>query len=194
LDAPVVEALRKALACAGGECVEAAGTPLRKALLGQLVQRVWPVMPVDEIEVRIARVVGDRPPVLRVLHAMDNRAITTRRLAEAAAVRAAAKRAHLAIDERNQLAREIVRVVADRRGVDVLIAAERCETVGEDDDRGPHLPLVDEPRRALGHVVSERAPAGVCNAGAREADQIVEYRKGPATAASALACAVVVLR
>src|SRR5438552_13982516 len=109
LDAAVVEALGQTLASAGGQHVEAAGTPLGQAVLGQLVQRVRPVVPVDEVEVRVAGMIGDRPPVLRVLHAVDDRAIAPGGLAEAAAVRARGERAELAVDKRNQLAREIVR-------------------------------------------------------------------------------------
>ena len=45
---------------------------------------------------RIAAVVGDGAPVLRVLHAVDDRTVAARRLAEAAAVLARGQRAELA--------------------------------------------------------------------------------------------------
>src|SRR6266705_1586304 len=97
-------------------------------------------------------------------------------------------RAELAVDEGNDLAREIVRVIADRGGVYVLVAAERREAVRKDDDRRPHSSLADEPRRALRDVVAERLPVGVRKSGAGKADQVVEHRE------AAPARAFVVLR
>src|SRR5256885_2375803 len=102
--AAVIEPFRQPLARAGGERVVAAGPPLRNAILGELVERIRPVVPVDEVEVRIAGVIGDGAPMLSVFHAMNDRAIAARRFAETAAVIAAAKRAELAIDERDELA------------------------------------------------------------------------------------------
>ena len=101
---------------------------------------------------------------------------------------AARQRAELAVDEGNDLAREIVRVVADRGRVHVLVAAERREAVRKDEDRRPHLLLADEPRRAFRDVVAERFPVGVRETGAGEADQIVEHRE------AASARAIVILR
>src|SRR5438445_8848503 len=98
------------------------------------------------------------------------------------------ERAELAVDEGDDLAREIVRVIADRGGIHVLVAAERREAVRKDDDRRPHLPLADEPRRALRDVVAEGLPVRVRETGAGEADQVVEHRE------AALAPALVVLR
>ena len=99
--------------------------------------------------------VRDRAPVLRVFHAVDDRAVAARGLAEAAAVIARGERAELAIDEGDELARQIIGVIADRRGVDVLVAAERREAIGKNEDRRPHPAIVDQPRGALGHVVGE---------------------------------------
>ena len=90
----------------------------------ELVQRARPVGEIAEVEVRVARMIGDRAPVLRVLHAVDDRAVAAGRLAEAAAMVARGERAELAIDERDDLARQVVGVAADRRRVDVLVAAE----------------------------------------------------------------------
>ncbi len=133
----------------------------------------------------------DRAPGARVLHAMHDRAVAARRLAEAAAVLARRERAELLVDERHELARQIVRVAADRGRIDVLIAAERGEAIGERDDHRPHLALVHEPRGALGHVLLEAARRGVHPAGARETDEIVD--DGEARAAAA-ALRLVVLR
>ena len=156
-----------------------AGLALRRAMLRQFVQGVRPVVPVDEIEVRVAGVIGDRAPVLRVLHAVDHRAVAAGGLAEAAAVLAARERAELAVDEGDDLARQVVGVVADGGRIDVLVAAERGEAVRKDDDRRTHLSLVDEPRRALGDVVAEGLPVGVRESRAGEADQVVEHREAP---------------
>src|SRR5213079_2981338 len=58
-------------------------------------------------------------------------------------------------DYADYLTREIVRVIADRGGVHVLVAAERREAVRQDDDRRSHFSLADKPRRALRDVVAE---------------------------------------
>jgi hypothetical protein len=117
---------------------------------------------------------------------MHDGAVSAGGFAEAAAMLAAAERAELAIDEGNQLAREIVGVVSDRRRVDVLIAAQSGEAIREDEDRRAHLALVHQSRDALGDVVAERAPAGVRHAGAGEADEVEEDGEAaPATAALA---------
>src|SRR5258708_14254162 len=113
--------------------------------------------------------VGDRAPVPCVLHAVEDRAVAPRGFAEAAAVLAAREGAELAVDEGDDLAREVVGVVADRGGVDVLVAAERGEPVREKDDRRSHLLLADEPRRALRDVVAEGLPVGVREARSGEA-------------------------
>src|SRR4029077_4363435 len=147
------------------------------AVLGELVQRVRPVVPVDEVEIGVAGVIRDCAPVPRVLHGVNDRAVAARGLAEAAAVLARGEGAELAVDERDDLAREVVGVVADRGRVDVLVAAERGEAVGKHDDDRAHLPFMDEPRGTLGDVVAERLPADVREAGAGEADQVVEHRK-----------------
>ena len=101
---------------------------------------------------------------------------------------AARQRAELAVHQGNNFSCEIVRVVADRRRVHVLVAAERREAVRKHEDRRPHLLLADEPRRSLRHVVAERLPVGMREAGAGEADEIVEHRE------TALARAFVILR
>src|SRR3990172_3078337 len=131
--------------------------------------------------------VGDGAPVLRVLHAVEDGPVAAGGFAEAAAVLAAGEGAEFAVHEGDDLAREVVGVVADRGGVDVLVAAERGEAVGEDEDRGPHLLFVDQARGALGDVVAEGLPVGVREAGAGEADEVVEHRE-------ALLAAAVVLR
>ena len=59
--------------------------------------------------------VGDRTPVFCVFHAVDDRAIAARRLAEAATVIAGSKRAEFAVNERNQFLREVIRIGAHRR-------------------------------------------------------------------------------
>src|SRR6266542_5153798 len=87
------------------------------------------------------------------------------------------ERAELAVDEGNGLAREIVRVIADRGGVDVLVAAERREAVRKHNDRRSHFSLADKPRRALRDVVAERLPVRVRETGAGEADQVEEHRE-----------------
>ena len=101
-------------------------------------------------------------------------------------MRAIGERAELAIDERHELARQVVGVARrSRRRVDVLVAAERREAIGKDDDERAHLALVHEPRRALGHVLVEVAPVRVRRAAARETDEVVDDGEALAAAAAA---------
>src|SRR6185295_14982047 len=98
------------------------------------------------------------------------------------------QRPEFAIDERNDLAREVGRVIADRGRIHVLIPTERREAVRKHEDRRTHPPVADKPCRTLRYVVAERLPVGVRESGAGEADQVVQYGE------AALACALVVLR
>src|SRR6185503_8993404 len=104
---PVVAAVGKMRAPAFAQRVVAAGLALDRTESRQVIQRIRPIVPIDEIEIRIARMIGDRAPVLGVLHAVDDRAVAAGRFTEATAVLAAVQRAELAVDERNQLPRQI---------------------------------------------------------------------------------------
>jgi hypothetical protein len=104
-------------------------------------------------------------------------AVAARGLAEAGAVLARGERAELAVDERQDLARQVVGIGADGARVDVLVAAERGEAVGEDEDRRAHLLLAHQARGALGEVVAEGLPGDVREAGAGKTDEIVEDRE-----------------
>src|SRR6266496_4287947 len=188
----IVAALREILAAAHfREHVVDAGLALRRAELGELVQRVRPVVQVDEIEIGVARMIGDCTPVFRILHAVDDRAVAARRLAEAASVLARGQRAELAVDERNELAGEVIRVIPDGGRIDVLIAAERGEAIGEHEDRGSHLALVDQSGSPFRDVFAEGLPADMREPRAREADKVEQDGKAPAPA---LVRALVVVR
>src|SRR6185369_17468561 len=100
LDPAVVATIGKAGTAALAQRIVAAGLALDRPEARQVVQRIRPIVPIDEIEIRIARMIGDRAPVLGVLHAVDDRAVAAGRFAEAAAVLAAVQRAELAVDER----------------------------------------------------------------------------------------------
>ena len=159
------------------------------AVLRQLVQGVRPVVPVDEVEIRVTRMVGDRAPGRRVLHAVKHRAVAPGGFAEAAAVIARSERAELAVDERHELSRQIVGVAADRARVHVLVAAKRREAIGKNEDRRPHPALVDQSRGALGDVVAEILPRHMRQARARESHQIEQHREA-ASAATPGTCVV----
>ena len=51
---------------------------LEGAMPGELVERVRPVVPIDEIEIRVAGVIRDRAPVFRVLHAVEDGPVAAR--------------------------------------------------------------------------------------------------------------------
>src|SRR5690606_2777002 len=93
------------------------------------------------------------------------------------------ERAELAVDERNELAGQVIRVAADPRGIHVLIAAVGGEAVGEDENARRHLALRDQPGRALGHVLVEALPRGVRFSGAGVAGEIEQNRIALAAAA-----------
>src|SRR5262245_36006882 len=114
-DAAVIFSVGESLAARFAERVVTSGLAPGHAMLGELVQGIRPVVPVHEVEVRVPRVVGDRAPVAGVLHAVEDGAVAAGRLAEAAAVLARGSRAELAVDERNDLARQVVGVITDRR-------------------------------------------------------------------------------
>jgi len=59
--------------------------------------------------------IGNRPPMLRVFHAMDDGPVPARGFAETPAMLARREGPEFAIDKGNQLADKIVRVVAERR-------------------------------------------------------------------------------
>src|SRR5207244_7230342 len=103
----------EALAARLAAYVVCAGFSLGQPMVCELVQRVRPVVPVDEIEIRVAGMVRDRAPGFRVLHAVDDRAVAAGCFSDAAAVLGRGERPELAVDEWNDLAREIVRVIAD---------------------------------------------------------------------------------
>src|SRR5205085_5550510 len=77
-DAAVVHAGGEVLAPGFGARVVAPGPALGQAVLGELVQRVRPVVPVDEVEIGIARVVGDGAPVPGVAHGVQDGAVAAR--------------------------------------------------------------------------------------------------------------------
>src|SRR6185295_1333501 len=84
LDPSVVAAIGKAGTAALAQRIVASGFALDRPEACQVVQRIWPIVPIDEIEIRIARMIGDRSPVLRVFHAVDDRAVAAGGLAETA--------------------------------------------------------------------------------------------------------------
>jgi hypothetical protein len=93
---------------------KAPGTRFGLAMLRELVQRVRPVVVIDDVEVGIPGMVGDGTPMLRVFHAVDDRPVAPGRFAEAAAMVARGERAELAIDERDDFARQVIGIGADR--------------------------------------------------------------------------------
>src|SRR5690606_23907110 len=124
--------------------VDATRTPRTPAIAVELVERARPVGEIAELEVGVAGMAGDRAPVPCVAHAVQHRAIAAGRLAEASAVLARGQRTELAIHQRNDLADQVIGVIADRRRVDVLVAAKAGEAIRQDDDGLSHPALVDE--------------------------------------------------
>ena len=114
-DAPVVEPCFKSFLGRLTARIVDAGPPSRHAVPGKFVEGIRPVGPIDEIEIGVSGVIRNRAPMLRILHAVDHRPVAAGRFSEAAAMLAACKRAEFPVDKRNDLARQIVSVVADRR-------------------------------------------------------------------------------
>ncbi len=173
--------------------IDPARLPARAAIPVELVQRARPIREVAVVEIGVARMIRDGAPVLRVFHAVNHRAVAARRLAEAAAVVARGQRAEFAVDERNQLAGQVVRIRAQRRRVDVLVAAEAIEAIRKHDDARPHPALVHEAGGALRHVFVERPPADVRQARAGVAHEVPQHRIAPAPPAALAARRAVVV-
>ena len=91
----------------------------------------------------------------------------------------------MTVDEGNQLACQVIGIAANRCRVHVLIAAKRCEAIGEHDDRRSHSLLRNEARNSLGNVLVERAPVQMREPRSREPDEIEQHREvSPASAAA----------
>src|SRR5476649_1365520 len=99
LDATIVEPGRRAAIARFAPDVHGTGPAFGCTVLGERIQGIRPIVPVDEIEVRIAGMIGDCAPVLRMLHPMDHRPVTAGRLAEATTMFATRQGAELAIHE-----------------------------------------------------------------------------------------------
>ncbi len=174
LDAAVVGTV---LACRHRAGVRLAIGEPRLSILRELIERIRPVCAIDEVEVGVARVIGNGAPVPGVLHAVNNRAVAARRLAETTAVLARCQGAEFAIDERDQLAGQVVGVAPDRARVDVLVAAERREAIRKHDDARVELPVMNQPGRTFRHILLERAPVRVRLAAAGVANEVEQHRK-----------------
>ena len=96
--------------------IDLSGLPARAAIPVEFIQRARPIREVAVIEIGIARMIRDGAPIFRVLHAVNHRAVATRRLAEAAAVVARSQRAEFAIDEWHQFLGQVVRIGARAEG------------------------------------------------------------------------------
>ena len=66
--------------------------------------------------------------------------------------------AELAIDKRDEFTRQVVGIVAYRRRIDVLVAAECRVAVREDHDGRAHFLLVYQSCYTLWNIVAERFP------------------------------------
>ena len=97
-----------------------------------------------------------------------------------------------AIDEGDELADQIVRIVADRRRIDVLIPAECGETIGKDHHGRTHLAVMDQARDTLRDVVGKGPPVRMRQARAVKTDQVPKH--GKSFPQSAPFCLVVLWR
>src|SRR3954453_9301577 len=100
---------------------------------------------------------GARRPNIRVAQRVCDRAIPTGTLTENAAVSGPAA-AEALLNCRQHLLQQEVLPSADRRGVDVLIAAEPGEAIRKGDDRRWHVLFADKPVEALRQIFTESGP------------------------------------
>jgi hypothetical protein len=129
---------------------------------------------VAELEGGVAGVVSDGAEHLRVPHPEHDRAIAAGGFAEdAPALDAVAPG-----DEGQHLGEEVVLVGAGRGGVDVLVAADAGEAVGGDDDHLGAGAREDQPIEAAPEVFPERVGAEEHPAGAGEAGEGEQRRRG----------------
>ena len=102
---------------------------------------------------------------------MSNRAIATRALAENAAPPSTAA-ANLALNLGHGLFEKKISPPPHGRGIDVLVAAQCREAVGECDDDRWHRPATDQAVKPLGDILSEVLPVGMCEPACREANHV----------------------
>jgi hypothetical protein len=108
---------------------------------------------------------------------VNDRAVAARRFSEDGALPRIAEGAIAAVDLRQDLLHEVVRVSPDRRRIDVLITPEACPAVGKDGDDRPHLPSPRKTFEPFGHGLFEGLPVEMSAPGPHEPDEIDEDRK-----------------
>ena len=135
-----------------------------------------------QLEAGIARMAGGGGPDIGVAHGVDQGAEAARGFSEDAAPSGAAA-AEPGFDGRQHLADEKVLVVSEDGRIDILVAAETREAIGEGDDDGRHLAFADQAVEPLGDVFGKGLPGGVGRAAGGIANEIDQERQVPAVVA-----------
>src|SRR5262249_23618805 len=144
--------------------------PLRGAAgLTVLIEGLVEVGDVTKLEVRVARVIGERVEHIGIAHRERDRAITPRRFAEDAPALDRIRGA----DEWDDFAEQVILVAPGRGRVDVLVAADAGEAIrGGDHDRRTAIGR-DETIDAVTEILAERIDveehsSGSCETAQRE--------------------------
>ncbi|GBE23473.1 hypothetical protein BMS3Bbin01_02857 [bacterium BMS3Bbin01] len=143
---------------------------------GERVQQLRKVARVAHGEAHVAGVTGHRAPRVGMSQTVNDRPVPAARLAEHGTMLPALAHPESALDLGEHLVDEEVLPVAHRRRVDVLVTAERGETVGEDGHHGSHPALGDEAVETLRHTLTERSPVEMGEAAAGEPDEVDKHR------------------
>ncbi len=114
-----------------------------------------------------------------VFHALDHRTVPPRRFSEHRALGGIREGAIAVVDLRDDFSDEMVGVIPDRRGVDVLIAAEPRPAIGKYRDHRTHGFAPNQALQAFGNALLEGLPAHMGGPRAHEPSEIDENRETP---------------
>ena len=143
---------------------------------GKRPQGCGHIRQVTQLEAHIAGVTGRGRPNVSVPQCVHDGAIATGTFAEHATPPVAAA-AEALLDRRQHFVQQEVFPCTDRSRVDVLVAAEPGEAIGEGNDDRRQAPLSDQPIEPLRQVLAKADPVGMGQATAGKASQVDEQRQ-----------------
>ena len=119
---------------------------------------------------------GHATPAIGVQQSLDERAVAAARLAEHGTLSRLAPDPEPRLDRGDHLVEQKILPLTQRRGIDVLVSAQRGEAIGEGGDDGTHRTRSDQSIQSLGQVLTEALPGEQLGPAADEAGQPDEQR------------------
>jgi hypothetical protein len=142
----------------------------------QRIQRQRKLGEIGKVKRHVAGMAGNGRPDIRPAHAMGDGAESAGGFAEHASLPRSAA-ANLPLDERYHLIDKKILIAAQGGAVDVLVAAEPREAIGECNHHRTHLSFANQPVEAFRNVFGKGPPIGMRRAGSGVADQIHQQRQ-----------------